>query len=103
MIGMSRVRQISTEKANRAYTILVLTVGARDDPEARETFVSGVTKASAMEFRFGGHLGFGGKFRNNGNRDGIPYVDCYPEDVNPARNEMIRQANLDLAALFRGA
>jgi hypothetical protein len=52
------------------------------------------------EFRFQGHLGFGGKLRLNGNRDGRPYVDCYREDETPERLAMIERANERLAAFF---
>ncbi len=52
------------------------------------------------EYRFCGALGFGGKFRNNGNQNNTPHVDCYREDETPARLEMIEAANAELAALF---
>ncbi len=52
------------------------------------------------EWRFIGKLGFGGKFRNNGNRDNVPYVDCYPENETPERRAMIERANERLAELF---
>lgn len=52
------------------------------------------------EYRFIGALGFGGKFRNNGNNDNTPYIDCYREDETPKRLAMIRRANARLAVLF---
>lgn len=53
------------------------------------------------EYRFMGELGFGGKFRNNGNRDNTPHVDCYPESETPKRLAMIERANARLAELFK--
>lgn len=53
------------------------------------------------EYRFCGSLGFGGKFRNNGNNENVPYVDCYPEDVNDVRRAAIANANRRIALLFR--
>ena len=47
-----------------------------------------------------GSLGFGGKFRNNGNRNNTPHVNCYPEDETPARLAMIAAANKRLDELF---
>jgi len=55
------------------------------------------------EYRFMGALGFGGKFRNNGNRDGVPHVDCYRENQSPQRLEMIEKANARLAQMFAPA
>ncbi len=52
------------------------------------------------EYRFQGSIGFGGKFRNNGNNDNIPHVDCYREDQTPKRNAMIARANKRLRELF---
>ena len=48
------------------------------------------------EYRFIGALGFGGKFRNNGNNDNVPYVDCYFESLTPARQAMMDRANARL-------
>jgi hypothetical protein len=52
------------------------------------------------EYRFCGALGFGGKFRNNGNNNNIPHVDCYREDQTPKRQAMIAAANKRLRELF---
>lgn len=56
--------------------------------------------AGCGEYRFQGKLGFGGKFRNNGNFNNTPYVDCYGEDETAERREMINRANARIAALF---
>jgi hypothetical protein len=49
------------------------------------------------EFRFIGHLGFGGKFHRRWNGD--LYVSCYPEEMTPAKRKMIDRANERLAAM----
>lgn len=49
---------------------------------------------SFSEWRFCGHLGFGGKFRFPGF-----WVDCYPEDISPEREKVIQEANSRLQAL----
>lgn len=92
--------QISAEKAAAAYEILVEVVGA--EPMDRHDFVHHVaTKPKpSVEYRLNSRLGFGGKFRNNGNRP-TPYVDCYEEDRNAERDALMTRANEALANLFR--
>lgn len=74
--------------------------------DGRCSFVRTITivelRLACTEYRFMGDLGFGGKFRNNGNRDNTPYVDCYPENETPERLKMIEAANKRLAELFGG-
>jgi hypothetical protein len=48
------------------------------------------------EFRFAGHLGFGGKFRWS---DGKMCVDCYKEDENRKSNFIVRKLNNELDRL----
>jgi len=80
---------------NSIYTILVETCGAR--PEERVQFVrADLDSERAGEWRFQGHLGFGGKFRSYPGRP--PYVDCYREDMTPERQAIIDRANQQLAA-----
>ena len=63
----------------------------------REQFIHSVTKEPpSTEFRFGGLLGFGGKFYYR--RDRL-YVACYPEDINVVRAEAIQKANAELDGL----
>jgi len=42
------------------------------------------------EWRFQGHLGFGGKFWRN---DGRIYVSCYPEDRTPKLGKLVEKLN----------
>lgn len=93
------MREITAEQADAAYTILVHHAGAYDHPRARDGFVYHVTDG-CMEYRFQGLLGFGGKFRNNGNHENVPHVDCYSEDLNVKRNAVILATNAMLAELF---
>lgn len=96
------MRKITGEQADKAYDILVQHAGARDKPDDRTSFVWSMTDAKhhCYEYRFGGSLGFGGKFRNDGNHDDTPYVDCYREDETPARIARITATNKLLADLF---
>ena len=103
-----RYREITEEQAAAVADILVEECAFRvHDDRDRASFIRTILASVRAdqryicnEYRFMGGLGFGGKFRNNGNNENVPYVDCYREDETPARNEMIRRANERLAALF---
>lgn len=106
------VRDISKEQAQSVLTILVqecghCVIGIRDGdsfvrsimwPQPKDEYAD---KHPCTEYRFCGALGFGGKFRNNGNRNDTPYVDCYREHETPERLAMIEVANKRLAELFQ--
>lgn len=80
----------------RAFDILVNDAGASALDQT--SFVLAYTEVEhrATEFRFGGHLGFGGKFwRNNGRF----YVSCYREDATPEKTQVIQIVNAKLSAL----
>ena len=97
------MRLISHDQADRAYTVLVEECSASSRDDDRYCFVQAVTERGrhyCREFRFCGALGFGGKFRNNGNNDNTPYVDCYQEHETPERLAMIEKANQRLAEIF---
>lgn len=89
---------MTPEKAAEAYDILIREAGAR--PVDRIAFVTHLSKERpATEYRFQGLLGFGGKFRLRAS-EAVPHrVDCYPEDLNPARRLIIDRTNQALAAL----
>lgn len=95
------MRKITPTEAGHAYYILVRHAGARPDPRQREAFVYHTSRDDhpCTEYRFCGHLGFGGKFRNNGNR-ATPYVDCYREHENAERLAVMASTNAALADLF---
>lgn len=84
------MEQITEEQANAIYDMLMEECGLNE--HLRENFVFSEVEG-CREYRFQGALGFGGKFRNNGN--GV-YVDCYPEDMTPEREKMIELANTRL-------
>jgi hypothetical protein len=96
------VRNITPKQAHAAYDILVRLAGASDHRDARDEFVYHVAHVyrPATEFRFGGSLGWGGKFRNNGNCNDTPHVTCYREHETPERVAAIVNVNTALAALF---
>lgn len=81
----------------KAWDILVEHAGASKDPDARTSFVHAYTerKFPASEWRFGGHLGFGGKFWRNGRY----YISCYPEDRTKKREAIIEKVNALLTEL----
>ncbi len=93
---------ITPEQADRAFTLLVAHAGARDDASDREAFVMHVSdpELPCEEYRFCGALGFGGKFRNNGNNGGVPYVDYYAESHTERRRIMAQETNFALREIF---
>lgn len=94
-------RQISKQQANAIWDILVRHAGANDDPDARHNFVFDATSPRPTgEYRFMGRLGFGGKFRNNGNNNNVPYVDYYLVDRTIARDAVVLATNAFLGDLF---
>ncbi len=95
------MRKITDQQARSVLKILVEECGHKVfDPRDGDAFVWSVTKGACREYRFIGALGCGGKFRNNGNYNDTPYVDCYRENETPARLQMIDSANARLRELF---
>lgn len=91
VMGMNK--GMTEDKAQAIYDILVDIAGA--NAEDKESFVSHFcAESTTNEWRFQGHLGFGGKFR-------YPRisVDCYPEDGTKARLVIIDKTNTALAKL----
>ncbi len=90
---------IDQETAAKIFDILVQECGAVRDSLCHgfEPFRTYVEKElDRHEYRFGGALGFGGKFYNSGFEW---RVSCYSENLTPQRRAMIEQANLRLEAL----
>jgi len=76
--------------AHKVYDILVEIGGANE--EDRYGFVHHHSKENpCSEWRFCGHLGFGGKYRRLTNK-----VDCYPEHLNARRQKIIDEINQKL-------
>jgi hypothetical protein len=83
------------------YGLLVSTGNATADLWDKQAFISYFvdgTDTSTKEWRFSGHLGFGGKFWRNGTDH---YVSCYPEDETPERRAMIDDLNRQITRLMR--
>ncbi|GAB2733916.1 hypothetical protein [Nocardioides pakistanensis] len=84
---MSLTDPLTREAAEEVYTVLVEHAGASDDGWARADFVHHQGASFCSEYRFGGCLGFGGKFWRTTVRlpDGTFgegwYVTAYPEDT----------------------
>jgi len=84
----------------KAWDILVEHAGASADPDNKANFVLNYTTKgqtyNVTEWRFGGLLGFGGKFWRNDNRY---YVSCYPEDKDKKKERVIARVNALLSIL----
>ncbi len=98
------MRLITKEQAIEVRKILEEECGLQPDPQGRDGFIYCIShpERDCREYRFMGLLGFGGKFRNNGNWNNTPHVDCYSEHETPERLAMIEAANKRLAKLFGG-
>jgi hypothetical protein len=73
------------------WDVLVQHAGADPDPQAKKDFLRHVREnPDFTEYRFCGHLGFGGKFWDYLNQ---LYVSCYPEDATPERVTLIAKVN----------
>jgi hypothetical protein len=104
-----RHRPITKRQADEILSILIEECGYADSYDGRG-FVNAIVTEDMEdarhvcdEYRFMGRLGFGGKFRNNGNNENTPYVDCYSESRTPKLDAMIERANARLKTLFDGA
>jgi hypothetical protein len=85
------VKGMTESQAKGVYGVLVSIAGANIEDE--ESFVSHFSqKETTNEWRFRGHLGFGGKFRYPSIS-----VDCYPEDSTPEREVIVEKTNAALA------
>ncbi len=91
---MSMLPQLSEEQANQVWDLLVEIGGAREDEHWRQMFIRHATEG-LMEFRFVGHLGFGGKIHGRGSRPRI-FVDCYYDEHTPERDQIITEINQKL-------
>ena len=90
---------LTDQEANLAFDILVQHAGASE--YWRRDFVHTLTKWDGswpMEYRFGGSLGMGGKFRI-GQTDGRLYVDQYREDETEKSRDAIHLTNKALEAV----
>ena len=86
---------LTTEEANKIFDVLVETCNASET--LRQPFVVNQTTEVINEWRFGGALGFGGKFWRKPDRI---HVNQYAENETPKTRKMIEAANERLAELF---
>lgn len=83
----------------RCWDILAEHAGAHNDEKGynRGAFIFHMLKdddfGGCHEYRFGGSLGFGGKFRRNNNLNGTVYVDYYSEDHTPKSDKVVVKVN----------
>jgi hypothetical protein len=84
----------------KAWTVLVDHAGASRFPDEEDRFVFLQSNEHVAEYRFGGKLGFGGKFWRNAGRF---YVSAYTEDVkaHPSMQEVVDDVNDRLQRLTR--
>ena len=97
---MKKDGTMTTAEANQVYDVLVEQCGALES--YRDNFIyCHVTDRVAMsgnsEYRIGGKLGFGGKFRMRAGEK--LYVDYYSEDDNKTRAKIVAITNEALAQL----
>lgn len=85
---------LSEDFANKVFDILVSHCGAREDE--RPDFIWHHCKYlhGCMEFRFRGHLGFGGKYRSKRN-----CVTYYPEDQTVEKDTIEKMTNEALSKI----
>ena len=86
---------MNEEQADNVYNLLVLIGGAYEDDRQSFIYAHVKDKYTCNEWRFQGHLGFGGKYRRLSNR-----VDCYTEDSTPKRRKIIEHLNIELSKLI---
>lgn len=91
-------RQVTEDAATAIWYILTLHAGAEDNGWMKDNFVylQSDPDTRVDEFRFGGGLGFGGKFWVDRRKW---YVNCYKEDLTPEREAMIEATNQALKEL----
>lgn len=87
---------LTTSQANAIYDILVREAGASNREFHRTNFVVAAIREDITEYRFGGALGFGGKFFNTHD---TWYVSASPEDMSCQVMSMIMTTNWELAKL----
>lgn len=86
---------LTVERANKIYDLLEKIGGAH--PIMRQGFLYAHCQdrdGCCKEWRFGGKLGFGGKYRSETNT-----VDCYTEDENDKTLSIIDELNSELEKL----
>lgn len=84
-------KKMSEERANKIYDLLVTIGGAREDERVDFIYHHCEDKFPCTEWRFIGHLGFGGKYKSGWN--GVSY---YPENETPVIKALAETLNIEL-------
>lgn len=94
-----RNRALTPEQASAIYDVLVQRCKASDRDREKDNFAYSHTQREHIphEWRFGGVLGFGGKFWNTESRW---YVSAYSEDCDPETRLIIAETNEVLQKMF---
>jgi len=100
---MLRDKSLSKEIANKVFDLLIEEAGAYEGN--RNEFLFAQTRkpdeyykfGGCTEFRFGGKLGFGGKFWNTNNRF---CVSAYSEETGSIQAEIIEKVNNLLKPIY---
>jgi hypothetical protein len=86
--------KLTKDQANQVYDILVKKGGASETMRDSFLYHHCESKYGCCEYRFGGKLGFGGKYRIQYNK-----VDCYSEEETPSILNIINEINNELSKL----
>lgn len=84
---------------NDVFSLLAKEAGAQESERTFFIYDFCQVEKPAVEFRFGGIFGMGGKFWRNGlNRF---YISCYQETETPKRLEVISRVNAEINKLVK--
>lgn len=87
---------ITRDMAESIWEVLVIHCGASAAPRHQEAFAAIATEPEFSEYRFGGNLGFGGKFFAT---DTKWWVSCAKENDTAETMRMVNAANKELVLL----
>ena len=87
-------KKITVNQANQVYDVLVKMGSASESMRDSFIYHHCESKNGCSEWRFGGKLGFGGKYRVQCNK-----VDCYSEEETPSILNLITEINNELSKL----
>ena len=79
---------MTEEIANKIYDVLCQMGGASENERSSFVYHHAENRDGIEEWRFGGKLGFGGKYYSGRNE-----VGCYPEDENKDRKILMKKIN----------
>lgn len=87
-------KKLTLNQANQVYDILVKMGSASESMRDSFIYYNCESEDGCSEWRFGGKLGFGGKYRVQYNK-----VDCWSEDETPSILNLITEINNELSKL----